>query len=495
MASASSSAPVRVRFCPSPTGNPHVGLVRTALFNWAFARHHGGTLVFRIEDTDAARDSEESYEQLLEAMRWLGFDWDEGPEVGGPHAPYRQSQRMDLYRDVAEKLLEAGHAYRCYCTAEELEERRETARKEGRPSGYDGACRTLTAEQIAAHEAEGRSSIVRFRMPDEPITFTDLVRGELTFTPENVTDYGIVRANGAPLYTLVNPVDDALMEITHVLRGEDLLSSTPRQIALYRALAEIGVGGGLVPSFGHLPYVMGEGNKKLSKRDPQSSLNLYRERGFLPEGLLNYLSLLGWSLSADRDVFSIDEMVAAFDIDGVNANPARFDLKKAEAINADHIRMLDVKAFIEACGPWLRAPHASWAPERFDTAAFEALAPLAQTRLTVLSDITANVDFLFLDEPVADEASWAKAMKPGADALLATARAKLAEAEWAAEPLKEAVLAAGEEHGLKLGKAQAPVRVAVTGRTVGLPLFESLEILGRERTLARIDAALAKLAV
>ncbi|WP_432015683.1 glutamate--tRNA ligase [Streptomyces cucumeris] len=495
MASASSSAPVRVRFCPSPTGNPHVGLVRTALFNWAFARHHGGTLVFRIEDTDAARDSEESYEQLLEAMRWLGFDWDEGPEVGGPHAPYRQSQRMDLYRDVAEKLLEAGHAYRCYCTAEELEERRETARKEGRPSGYDGACRTLTAEQIAAYEAEGRSSIVRFRMPDEPITFTDLVRGELTFTPENVTDYGIVRANGAPLYTLVNPVDDALMEITHVLRGEDLLSSTPRQIALYRALAEIGVGGGLVPSFGHLPYVMGEGNKKLSKRDPQSSLNLYRERGFLPEGLLNYLSLLGWSLSADRDVFSIDEMVAAFDIDGVNANPARFDLKKAEAINADHIRMLDVKAFIEACGPWLRAPHAPWAPERFDTAAFEALAPLAQTRLTVLSDITANVDFLFLDEPVADEASWAKAMKPGADALLTTARAKLAEAEWAAEPLKEAVLAAGEEHGLKLGKAQAPVRVAVTGRTVGLPLFESLEILGRERTLARIDAALAKLAV
>ncbi|MET7764175.1 glutamate--tRNA ligase [Streptomyces sp. NPDC005355] len=493
MASASSSAPVRVRFCPSPTGNPHVGLVRTALFNWAFARHHGGTLVFRIEDTDAARDSEESYAQLLDAMRWLGFDWDEGPEVGGPHAPYRQSERMDIYRGVADKLLEAGHAYRCYCTAEELEERREAARKAGRPSGYDGTCRSLTAEQIAAYEAEGRASIVRFRMPDEPITFTDLVRGELTFTPENVSDYGIVRANGAPLYTLVNPVDDALMEITHVLRGEDLLSSTPRQVALYRALAEIGVGTGLVPAFGHLPYVMGEGNKKLSKRDPQSSLNLYRERGFLPEGLLNYLSLLGWSISADRDVFSLEEMVAAFDISDVNANPARFDLKKAEAINADHIRQLDVKAFIEACDPWLKAPHAPWAPESFDAAAFEALAPLARTRLTVLSDITANVDFLFLEEPVEDEASWAKAMKPGAEALLATARTKIAEAEWKAEPLKEAVLAAGEEHGLKLGKAQAPVRVAVTGRTVGLPLFESLEVLGRERTLARIDAALAKL--
>ncbi|GLV77584.1 glutamate--tRNA ligase [Streptomyces hygroscopicus] len=494
MASAPSSAPVRVRFCPSPTGNPHVGLVRTALFNWAFARHHGGTLVFRIEDTDAARDSEESYAQLLDAMRWLGFDWDEGPEVGGPHAPYRQSQRMDIYREVADKLLEAGHAYRCYCTAQELEERREAARKAGRPSGYDGTCRTLTAERIAAYQAEGRDSIVRFRMPDEPITFTDLVRGELTFTPENVTDYGIVRANGAPLYTLVNPVDDALMEITHVLRGEDLLSSTPRQIALYRALAEIGVGPGTVPAFGHLPYVMGEGNKKLSKRDPQSSLNLYRERGFLPEGLLNYLSLLGWSLSSDRDVFSLEEMVEAFDIAAVNANPARFDLKKAEAINADHIRRLDLKAFIERCEPWLNAPHAPWAPDAFDAAAFEALAPLAQTRLTVLSDITANVDFLFLDEPVADEASWTKAMKAGADALLTSVRARLAEADWDAETLKAAVLAAGEEHGLKLGKAQAPLRVAVTGRTVGLPLFESLEVLGRERTLARVDAALAKLA-
>ncbi|MFD4947346.1 glutamate--tRNA ligase [Streptomyces sp. NPDC058239] len=486
------NAPVRVRFCPSPTGNPHVGLVRTALFNWAFARHHGGTLVFRIEDTDAARDSEESYNQLLESMRWLGFDWDEGPEVGGPHAPYRQSQRMDIYKDVAEKLLAGGYAYHCYCTTEELDTRRDAARAAGKPSGYDGHCRDLTAEQIAAYEAEGRTSIVRFRMPDEALTFTDLVRGELTFQPENVPDYGIVRANGAPLYTLVNPVDDALMEITHVLRGEDLLSSTPRQIALYKALIELGIAKA-TPAFGHLPYVMGEGNKKLSKRDPQASLNLYRERGFLPEGLLNYLSLLGWSIAEDRDIFSIEEMVAAFDIKDVNANPARFDLKKCEHINAEHIRKLDVKTFTEACGPWLKAPFAPWAPESFDADRFAAIAPHAQTRVTVLSDITANVDFLFLDEPAIDEASWAKAMKEGSDALLVTARAKLADAEWNADALKNAILTAGEEHGLKLGKAQAPVRVAVTGRTIGLPLFESLEILGREKTLARIDAALAKL--
>lgn len=267
----------------------------------------------------------------------------------------------------------------------------------GKPSGYDGHCRDLTAEQIAAYEAEGRTSIVRFRMPDEALTFTDLVRGELTFQPENVPDYGIVRANGAPLYTLVNPVDDALMEITHVLRGEDLLSSTPRQLALYKALIELGIAKG-TPAFGHLPYVMGEGNKKLSKRDPQASLNLYRERGFLPEGLLNYLSLLGWSIAEDRDIFSVEEMVAAFDIGDVNANPARFDLKKCEHINAEHIRKLDVKTFTEACGPWLKAPFAPWAPEAFDAEQFAAIAPHAQTRVTVLSDITANVDFLFLDE-------------------------------------------------------------------------------------------------
>ncbi|GES32045.1 glutamate--tRNA ligase [Streptomyces angustmyceticus] len=489
------ATPVRVRFCPSPTGNPHVGLIRTALFNWAYARHNQGTLVFRIEDTDAARDSEESYNQLLDSFHWLGFDWDEGPEVGGPHAPYRQSQRMDLYKDIADKLLAAGHAYHCYCTTEELDDRREAARKAGRPSGYDGTCRTLTDEQKAAYDAEGRTSIVRFRMPDEPITFTDLVRGELTFTPENVPDYGIVRANGAPLYTLVNPVDDALMEITHVLRGEDLLSSTPRQIALYKALIELGIAKD-IPAFGHLPYVMGEGNKKLSKRDPQANLNLYRERGFLPEGLLNYLALLGWSFSADQDLFSVAELIEKFDIADVNANPARFDLKKAEAINADHIRQLDVKDFITACEPWLKAPHANWEPANFDEAAWQAIAPHAQTRLTVLSDITANVDFLFREEPVEDEASWTKAMKGDPVALLTTARAKLDAADWASgpEPLKEAVLAAGEEHGLKLGKAQAPVRVAVTGRTVGLPLFESLEVLGKERTLQRIDAALAKLA-
>jgi glutamyl-tRNA synthetase len=487
---------VRVRFCPSPTGNPHVGLVRTALFNWAFARHNGGTLVFRIEDTDAARDSEDSYNQLLDAMRWLGFDWDEGPEVGGPHAPYRQSQRMDIYADVAARLLESGRAYHCYCSTEELDARREAARAAGRPSGYDGHCRALSAEQIAAYQAEGRKPIVRFRMPDAPITFTDLVRGELTFTPENVPDYGIVRANGAPLYTLVNPVDDALMGITHVLRGEDLLSSTPRQIALYGALAELGIATGPTPQFGHLPYVMGEGNKKLSKRDPQASLNLYRERGFLPEGLLNYLALLGWSLAEDRDRFSMEEMVAAFDIAKVNANPARFDLKKAEAINAEHLRALAPAEFVRRLVPYLTAAglFAAEGPTDAQLDLLIAAAPLTQERMVVLGEVVGMLGFLFVapEDFALDPADAEKVLTADAAPVLEASIAALEALEgFDPDDIQAALRAALVEGlGIKPKFAFTPLRVAVTGRRVSPPLFESMELLGRKETLRRLRAAL-----
>ena len=489
---------VRVRFCPSPTGNPHVGLVRTALFNWAFARHNGGTLVFRIEDTDAARDSEESYDQLLDAMRWLGFDWDEGPEVGGPHAPYRQSQRMDIYADVAAKLLESGRAYHCYCSTEELDARREAARAAGRPSGYDGHCRALRAEQIAAYQAEGRKPIVRFRMPDAPITFTDLVRGELTFTPENVPDYGIVRANGAPLYTLVNPVDDALMGITHVLRGEDLLSSTPRQIALYGALAELGISTGPTPQFGHLPYVMGEGNKKLSKRDPQASLNLYRERGFLPEGLLNYLALLGWSLAEDRDRFSMAEMVAAFDLAKVNANPARFDLKKAEAINAEHLRALAPAEFVRRLIPFLTAAglFAAEGPTDAQLDLLIAAAPLTQERMVVLGEVVGMLGFLFVapEDFALDPADAEKVLTPDAAPVLRASIDALEALEgFDPDDIQAALRAALVDGlGIKPKFAFTPLRVAVTGRRVSPPLFESMELLGREETLRRLRAALER---
>jgi glutamyl-tRNA synthetase len=329
---------VRVRFCPSPTGNPHVGLVRTALYNYAWCRHVGGTFVFRIEDTDAARDSEASYRQLLAAMRWLGFDWDEGPEVGGPHGPYRQSERRGIYDDVARRLLESGHVYESFTTGEETEARHRAAGRDPK-LGYDNHDRDLTDDQRAAFRAEGREPVLRFRMPDTDIGWDDLVRGEITFAANQVSDFVVVRANGDPLYTLTNPVDDAMMRVTHVLRGEDLLPSTPRQIALYRALVELGIAAD-TPRFGHLPYVMGEGNKKLSKRDPQASLDTYRAQGYLPEGLLNYLALLGWSIAPDHDVFSLQEMIAAFDIADVNGNPSRFDPAKCLAINGDHIRLL-----------------------------------------------------------------------------------------------------------------------------------------------------------
>ncbi|MGZ8735929.1 MAG: glutamate--tRNA ligase [Nocardioides sp.] len=491
---ASNGSAVRVRFCPSPTGSPHVGLARTALFNWAFARHHGGTFVFRIEDTDAARDSQESYDTLLEVMRWLGFEWDEGPEVGGPFGPYRQSERYDIYADVAAKLLAAGRAYHCYCSADELDQRNEKARSEGRAPGYDGHCRELPDEQAKAFEAEGRKPVVRFRMPDQAITFDDLVRGEITFQPENVPDYVLVRGNGHPLYTLVNPVDDALMEISHVLRGEDLLSSTPRQIALYDALAEIGVGNGSTPKFGHLPYVMGQGNKKLSKRDPESNLLGYRGRGFLPEGLLNYLALLGWAIAEDRDIFSMEEMVAAFEIDRVNPNPARFDLKKAEAINATHLRALPVEELIERLVPVLQAAEVL-EPEVTDEqrALLTAAAPLVHERMTTLTESVEMLAFLFVSDEVfeRDPADVEKLLNEDGRAVVKAAYDALANLDsWETAAIDEALrMALVEELGLKPRNAFGPVRVAVTGRRVSPPLFESLELLGRDRSLARLSSA------
>src|ERR1700712_4746947 len=383
---------VRVRFCPSPTGTPHVGLIRTALFNWAYARHTGGKLIFRIEDTDAARDSEESYLQLLDGLRWLNIDWDEGIDVGGPNEPYRQSQRTSIYLELIEKLTASGHLYESYANAEEIEARNIAAGRDPK-QGYDNFERDLTQEQKDAHRAEGRSPALRLRVPDTDLSFDDLVRGEITFPAGSFTDFVVVRPNGAPLYTFVNPVDDALMGITHVLRGEDLLSSTPRQIALYHALIEIGVTT-FIPRFGHLPYVMGEGNKKLSKRDPESNLFHHRANGFIPEGLVNYLALLGWSLAADRDVFSLDEMVAAFDVADVNPNPARFDHKKAESINGDHIRMLEPADFAERLKPYLTA-YLSNPPTPLELVTLHEAAPLVQERMPLLGEAGGLLGFFF----------------------------------------------------------------------------------------------------
>lgn len=485
----------RVRFCPSPTGTPHVGLIRTALFNWAYARHVGGTFVFRIEDTDAARDSEESYNQLLEAMRWLGLEWDEGVEVGGPHEPYRQSQREDLYRDVIAKLREGGYCYESYSTPEEIEARHRAAGRDPK-LGYDGYDRDLSPAQVEAYRAEGREPVLRMRMPDTDVTFTDLVRGEVTFKAGSIPDYVIVRANGQPLYTLVNPVDDALMEITHVLRGEDLLSSTPRQVVLYQALLELGIAK-VMPAFGHLPYVMGEGNRKLSKRDPESNLFLHRDRGFTPEGLLNYLALLGWAIAPDHDIFTPQQMVEAFDVADVNPNPARFDLKKAEAINATHLRMLETDDFAARTVPYLHREGLVTAPSYDALTPREreivtAAAPLVQSRIVLLGEAVDMMGFLFTpdqDLVIMDDAR--KQLRDGADQVLDAAIAIVEDPgqEFTTDALQQALRAKiVEEMGVKPRFAFGPLRTAVSGRKISPPLFESMEILGRKSSAYRLRA-------
>ncbi len=486
------SSNVRVRMAPSPTGSPHVGLVRTALFNWAFARHHGGTFVFRIEDTDKERSTDESLASIIDLMRWLGLDWDEGPEVGGPHAPYFQSQRSDLYADALARLKESSRTYDCYCTNEEAAARRKAAGS--KVQGYDGFCRDLSEEQVAAFVAEGRRPVVRFRMPDGSITWNDLVRGEVTFETEFVPDFALCRANGDPLYTLVNPVDDALMEITHVLRGEDLLSSTPRQIALYEALIEVGIAKA-TPEFGHLPYVMGQGNKKLSKRDPEAHALAYREQGYLPEGLLNYLALLGWAIAADRDIFSLEEMVEAFEIGDVVANPARFDLKKCDAINAAHMRLLSLDDITHRVLPFLKKQGVVSDPvSDADAQLLELAMPLVSERINKLTEAGDLLAFLFVDEDAfeIDPDDAAKQIgETGISVLQASYDALEALPTWSTEAIQTALQAALVDGlGLKPRNAFGPVRVAVTGRRISPPLFESLELLGRERSLGRLRRAL-----
>ena len=487
---------VRVRFCPSPTGTPHVGLIRTALFNWAYARHTGGTFIFRIEDTDPARDTEESFVQLLDALRWLRLDWDEGVEVGGPHGPYRQSERYDIYRDVIEQLKASGHIYESFATGEEIEVRNVALGRDPK-AGYDNFERDLSDEKKAAFRAEGRSPALRLKVPDTDISFDDLVRGEITFPAGSFSDFVVVRPNGHPLYPFVNPVDDAMMGVTHVLRGEDLLSSTPRQIALYHALIDIGLAT-FVPRFGHMPYVMGEGNKKLSKRDPESNLFHHRARGFVPEGLVNYLSLLGWSLSSDRDVFGIDEMIAAFDVVDVLPNPARFDLKKAESLNGDHIRLLDPADFAARVIPYLVAAGDVSEPlSEAQQAILEAAAPLVQERIALLGEAPGMLGFLFIggDALLYQPDALASLPKNTREILAASTAALLdiPEAGWTHDhvhiTLTETLI---DGLALKPRVAFGPLRVAISGRRISPPLFESMEILGKAesvRRLARLAAS------
>ena len=482
------SKPVKVRFAPSPTGDLHVGNIRTALFDWAYARHTGGTFLFRIEDTDTTRVTDEYIQAAIDTLKWLGLNWDEGPEVGGDNGPYLQSQRLGIYAEWAKKFLDQKDAYHCYCSADELEAVREAQRAANVAPGYNGHCRDLSAEQIAEFQAEGRLPVVRMRMPDGGTTFNDLIRGDVSFDHKFVPDFVLVRGDGSPLYTLAVAVDDVMMKVTHILRGEDLLSSTPRQIRVYQAM---GLAEADYPVFAHLPFVMGQDNAKLSKRNGEVSIAWYRDKGFLPEAICNYLALLGWSPGDDRENVTMKELTELFTVEKVHSSPARFDMKKLEAINGDKIRALTIDEFLDWSLPFLtKAGVISGTAE--EIALVKQALPLIQERIIMLSEVPAMLKFLFVKDFVVETDSVAKIIDDASKAVLNRSLKELAPlTTWNHDSIEAALRSSLiEDMGLKPRIAFGAVRIATTGSTISPPLFESMELLGKEASLARISAAL-----
>ena len=480
---------IRVRFAPSPTGDLHVGNIRTALFDWAFARHTGGKFIFRIEDTDKERVTDEYIQRAIDTLKWLGLNWDEGPEVGGPNGPYLQSERLHIYREWAEKFLASGAAYHCYCSAEELEAERERQRQANVAPGYGGTCRNLSAEQIDLYKSEGRKPVVRMRMDDGITTFVDEIRGEVSFDHKFVPDFVLMRADGSPLYTLAVAVDDVLMKVTHILRGEDLLSSTPRQIQVYKAM---GLMPDQYPTFAHLPFVMGQDNAKLSKRNGEVSIAWYREQGYLPEAICNYLALLGWSPGNDREDISMQELVDLFEVHDVHSSPARFDMKKLEAINGDKIRALTLDQFLERALPFLINAKVITG-ENKEIELVKSALPIIQERIVKLAEIPAMLKFLFVDKLEIEADSKSKITDDQSKQVLKRALEVLDPiSNWQHESIEAALRSALiEEMGLKPRIAFGAVRIAVTGSHISPPLFESMQLLGKEPALARIKEALS----
>ena len=478
---------VRTRFAPSPTGDLHVGNIRTALFDWAYARHTGGKLIFRIEDTDRERVTDEYINRAIETLQWLGLNWDEGPEVGGPYGPYLQSQRLEIYTHWAKTFVANGDAYNCYCSTEELEKRREKQRELNQAPGYDGKCRSLSADEISEFEKEGRKPVIRMRMPDGETRFTDLIRGEVTFEHKYVPDFVLMRADGSPLYTLAVAVDDVLMKVTHVLRGEDLLSSTPRQIRVYQAM---GVAPEDFPFFAHLPFVMGQDNAKLSKRNGEVSIAWYREQGFLPEAICNYLALLGWSPGDDVENITMEELVQLFTVERVNSSPARFDMKKLEAINGDKIRALTIDDFLSRALPFLMKDGVIQGSDE-EIAIVKSALPIIQERIARMNEVTAMLKFLFVEEVIFDSESETKVKEEPSQHVISQALSALENVnDWKHDVIESALRAVLiEKLGLKPRLAFGPVRIAVTGSHISPPLFESMELLGKARSLARLKAA------
>ena len=479
---------MKVRFAPSPTGDLHVGNIRTALFDWAYARHTGGTFLFRIEDTDTTRVTDEYIQAAIDTLKWLGLNWDEGPEVGGDNGPYLQSQRLGIYAEWAQKFLDQKDAYHCYCSSEELEAVREAQRAANVAPGYNGHCRDLTADQIAGYKNQGRLPVVRMRMPDGGTTFNDLIRGDVSFDHKFVPDFVLVRGDGSPLYTLAVAVDDVLMKVTHVLRGEDLLSSTPRQIRVYQAM---GLALEDYPVFAHLPFVMGQDNAKLSKRNGEVSIAWYRDKGFLPEAICNYLALLGWSPGDDRENVTMKELTELFTIEKVHSSPARFDMKKLEAINGDKIRALTIDEFLDWSLPFLTK--AGVVSGSADEIALVKLAlPLIQERIIMLSEVPAMLKFLFVKNFAVEADSVSKITDDASKQVLERSLKELEPlATWTHESIEAALRSSLiEEMGLKPRIAFGAVRIATTGSTISPPLFESMELLGKEASLARIRAGI-----
>ncbi|MFM7542110.1 MAG: glutamate--tRNA ligase [Actinomycetales bacterium] len=479
---------VRTRFAPSPTGDLHVGNIRTALFGWAYARHTGGKLIFRIEDTDRERVTDEYIGRAIDTLKWLGLNWDEGPEVGGPFGPYLQSQRLDIYKHWAETFLKNGDAYNCYCTTEELESRREAQREKNQAPGYDGKCREISSQDLVRYKGEGRKPVIRMRMPEGETRFVDLIRGEVVFEHKYVPDFVLMRADGSPLYTLAVAVDDVLMKITHVLRGEDLLSSTPRQIRVYQAM---GLTEAEFPEFAHLPFVMGTDNTKLSKRNGEVSIAWYREEGFLPEAICNYLALLGWSPGDDRENISMRELVELFTVERVNSSPARFDMKKLEAINGDKIRALSPESFLERALPFLLRENVITGSQQEVEQVAKAL-PIIQERIVKLREVIPMLGFLFKDLIEFDLENKEKISEPDSQKVLQSALKSLAAINtWNRDEIETALRhSLLDELGLKPRLAFGPVRIAVTGSHISPPLFESMELLGRDRSLQRLREAI-----
>lgn len=478
---------VRARAAPAPSGELHVGNVRTFIFNWLFTRHVGGTFILRIEDTDKSRFTEEAFDAALRDLRWIGLDWDEGPETGGGYGPYRQSERVEMHSEAADKLLSSGATYRCYCTAQELEERRRQAMAQKRRPGYDGRCFMLTQKQKAAYEAEGKPFAVRFRVPEQgSLTFDDLVIGRVDVDLSEIDDFVVVRSDGSPLYQLGVVVDDAGMQITHVIRGDDHLSNTPKQILLHEAL------GNAVPVFAHVPQVFGPDRKPLSKRHGSTSVAEFREKGYLAEALFNYLALLGWG-TADDTIMGRRELIDRFEIEHVHASPAMFDPKKLDWMNGEYIRMLSVEDLTQHLIPWFER-EGLVGSDHLDPRV-PAVASLVQTRVRTLAEAPAYARPV-LSDPVIDEAAFEKVMgQPHVRSQLQRSVDLLDQLDgWTRDAVEETLRQVQTEMELKPKTAFAPFYVAVTGSTVGAPIFDVMALIGRQESLRRLREAIARLA-